>query len=74
MASRLSDRVLQARDDVLQKNRLKNLINCNANNKIKCSEKYIIVYILSGDLLSLNKNVIFWRFLITFNILNVFVR
>ena len=29
---------------------------------------------LSGDLLSLNKNVIFWRFFITFNILNVFVR
>ena len=74
MASRLSDRVLQARDDVLQKNRLKNLINCNANNKITYSEKYIIVHILSGDLLSLNENVIFWRFFLIFNILNVFVR
>ena len=74
MASRLSDRVLQARDDVLQKNRFKNLINCNADNKITYSEKYIIVHILSSDLLSLNKNVIFWRFFITFNILNVFVR
>ena len=30
--------------------------------------------ILSGDLFSLNENVIFWRFFIIFNILNVFVR
>ena len=42
--------------------------------KIVYSEKYIIVHILSGDLLSLNENVIFWRFFIIFNILNVFVR
>ena len=29
---------------------------------------------LSGDLLSLNESVIFWRFFIIFNILNVFVQ
>ena len=33
----------------------------------------MIVHILSGDLLSLNENLIFWRFFIIFNILNVFV-
>ena len=32
------------------------------------------MYILWGDLLSLNENVIFWRFFIIFNILNVFVQ
>ena len=36
--------------------------------------KYIIIYILWGNLLSLNENVIFWRFFIIFNILNVFVQ
>ena len=40
---------------------------------ITCSEKYIIIHILSGDLLSLYENVIFWRFFIIFNISNVFV-
>ena len=35
------------------------------------SEKYIIIHILRGDLLNLNENVIFWRLLIIFNILNV---
>ena len=33
----------------------------------------MIIYILWGDLLSLNENVILWRFFIIFNILNVFV-
>ena len=33
LVSRLSDRVLQARDGQSQKNRFKNQINCNANNK-----------------------------------------
>ena len=34
----------------------------------------MIIYISWGDLLSLNENVIFWRFFIIFNILNVLVR
>ena len=38
------------------------------------SEEYLIAHILSGDLLSLNESVIFWRFFIIFNILNVFVQ
>ena len=33
LVSRLSDRVLQARDGQSRKNRFKNQINCNANNK-----------------------------------------
>ena len=37
------------------------------------SEKYIIIHVLRGDLLSSNENVIFWRFFIISNILNVFV-
>ena len=37
-------------------------------------EEYIIAHILSGDLFGLNENVIFWRFFIIFNILNVFVQ
>ena len=31
-------------------------------------------HILSGELLNLNESVIFWRFFIIFNILNVFVQ
>ena len=42
--------------------------------QITYSEEYIIAHILSGDLLSLNENAIFWRFFIIFNILNVFVQ
>ena len=42
--------------------------------QITYSEEYLIAHILSGDLLSLNESVIFWRFLIFFNILNVFVQ
>ena len=38
------------------------------------SKEYIIAHILSGDSLGLNENVIFWRFFIIFNILNVFVQ
>ena len=38
------------------------------------SEEYLIAHILSGDLLSLNESVIFWRFFIIFNILIVFVQ
>ena len=56
-----------------KKKRFKNQINCNEKQQITYSEKYIIVLILSGDL-SLTVNVIFWRFFIFFNILNVFVR
>ena len=41
--------------------------------QITYSEEYSIAHILSGDLLSLNESVIFWRFFISFNILNVFV-
>ena len=33
LVSRLSDRVLQARDDVSRKNRFTNQINCNSNSK-----------------------------------------
>ena len=42
--------------------------------QITYSEEYLIAHILSGDLLSLNESVIFWRFFIIFNILNVFVQ
>ena len=31
----------------------------------------MIILILRGDLLSFNENVVFWRFFIIFNILNV---
>ena len=65
MVSRLSDRVLQAQDGVLQKNRF---FFMRTTNKTY-SEKYIIIYILRGDLLSFNQGVIFWRFVIIFNIL-----
>ena len=64
LVSRLSDRVLQAPDDVSKQIVL----------KIKSIViKYVIIHILSGDLLSLYENVIFWRFFIIFNISNVFV-
>ena len=39
--------------------------------EVRYSEKYIIIHILRGDFLSLNESVIFWRFFIIFNILNV---
>ena len=72
LVSRLSDLVLQARDGVSRKNRFKSksIVMQTTNN---LSEKYIIIHILRGDLLSLNENVIFWRFFIIFNILNVSV-
>ena len=47
-------------------------VNCNANSKTY-SDKDIIMHILRGDLLSFNKNVMFWRFFIIFNILNISV-
>ena len=50
----------------------KSIVMRTTNNVFR--KVLIILHILSGDLLSLNKNVIFWRFFITFNILNVFVR
>ena len=53
------------------------LVKCKTiviGQTITHSEKYIIVHILRGDLLSLNENVIFWRFFIIFDILNVFVQ
>ena len=45
--------------------RFKNQINLNqfkGEQQITLSEKYKIIHILNGDLLSLNKNVISWRF------------
>ena len=74
LISRLSDRVFQAQDHVSQKKRFKMQIHCNVDDKINYSEEYTIAHILNGDLLSLNENVIFWRFFIIFNILNVLVK
>ena len=51
--------------------KFKSIVMRTTNN---LSEEYIIAHILSGDLLGLNENVIFWRFFMIFNILNVFVQ
>ena len=45
------------------------IVLVKSEQQITYSEKYIIICILRGDLLSFNQGVIFWRFFIIFNIL-----